>query len=89
MYAEFSRCYVHGKAALRCGGINVDLGLLSAAAASHDIGKPWLPQGKEGAVFPIFTTVPQTTMTRFGLPTIMHIAANRTRLGTSRDRIYL
>ena len=57
-------------------GINVDLGLLSAAAASHDIGKYGCRKEEERRVPYLHYYYTDYCLTRFGLPTIMHIAAN-------------
>ena len=57
-------------------GINVDLALVSAAAASHDIGKYGCRKEEERRVPYLHYYYTDYCLTRFGLPTIMHIAAN-------------
>ncbi len=57
-------------------GIDVDLGLISGAAAAHDIGKYGCRKEEERRVPYLHYYYTDYCLTRFGLPTIMHIAAN-------------
>lgn len=68
-------------------GINVDLALVSAAAASHDIGKYGCRKEEERRVPYLHYYYTDYCLTRFGLPTIMHIAANHSTWDLELDNL--
>lgn len=57
-------------------GIPVDLGLISAAAASHDIGKYGCRKHEERRIPYLHYYYTDYCLNRFQLPTVAHIAAN-------------
>ena len=72
---------------LHSSGVPVDLGLISAAAASHDIGKYGCRKHEERRVPYLHYYYTDRCLVRFGLTKIAHIAANHSTWDLELDNL--